>query len=159
MSKTQSLSAKKVQKAISQLGFSHKVIELVQATRTAVEAAQAVGCQIGQIAKSLVFKTQHSNKPILVIASGVNRVNEEIVGKIVGESIQMAGADFVREKTGFAIGGVPPIGHKERIETFIDEDLLQYEEIWAAGGNPRAVFKLTPSDLVRMTGGRVVSIK
>ncbi len=109
--------------------------------------------------KSLIFKGEESNKPVLVVASGTNRVNEKRLGELVGEPITKADADFVRQHTGFAVGGVPPVGHAEQIETFIDEDLLNYEEIWAAAGTPFAVFRLTPSDLQSMTEGRTVSIK
>lgn len=156
--KALSASAQKIQKALQSLDLDYQVIELPEATRTAEEAAKAVGCQIGQIAKSLIFKGQEANQPVLVIASGSNRVNEEKIGELLGESIEKADADFVYEKTGFAIGGVPPIGHNQEIKTFIDQDLIQYKEIWAAGGNPHAVFKLTPPDLIKMTNGQLVSV-
>jgi prolyl-tRNA editing enzyme YbaK/EbsC (Cys-tRNA(Pro) deacylase) len=158
-SKVLSSSAKKVQEVLKVLGFTHRVMELPQTTRSAAEAAGALGCQVGQIAKSLIFKGKRTERPVLVIASGSNRVDEKRVGELLSEPIERANADFVRERTGFAIGGVPPVGHAEKLETFIDEDLLRYEEIWAAAGNPNAVFKLTPGDLVKMTGGRVVHIK
>ena len=152
-------SARRVQQALKALGFAYQVLQLPASTRTAREAAEAVGCTVGQIAKSLVFKTRRTQRPILVIASGANRVDEKRLAALVGEPVEKADADFVREKTGFAIGGVPPIGHKEPLETFIDEDLLQYEEIWAAAGHPHAVFRLTPGDLQTMTQGRVVAVK
>ncbi|RME51035.1 MAG: YbaK/EbsC family protein [Caldilineae bacterium] len=152
-------SAQKVQDALHRLGFANRVVELPDTTRTAAEAAAAIGCTVAQIAKSLVFQTRTSGRPVLVIASGVNRVNEKRMRALLGEKIRRPDADFVRQHTGFVIGGVPPIGHTERLETFIDEDLLQFEEIWAAAGNPFAVFKLTPDELVRMTGGRVVGVK
>jgi prolyl-tRNA editing enzyme YbaK/EbsC (Cys-tRNA(Pro) deacylase) len=154
-----STSARKVQDALNTRGFSCKVVELPDSTHTAKEAAQAIGCGVEQIVKSLIFKGKHSNKPLLVVASGTNRVSEKRLGELAGEPITKADADFVRQHTGFAVGGVPPVGHTEQIETFIDEDLLQYEEIWAAAGTPFAVFRLTPSDLQTMTGGRTVSIK
>jgi prolyl-tRNA editing enzyme YbaK/EbsC (Cys-tRNA(Pro) deacylase) len=152
-------SAQKVQESLNALGFSNQVTELQSTTRTSAEAAQAVGCQVEQIAKSIVFQGKNSHKPILVIASGPNRVNEKRIAELISESLGKADADYVRNHTGFVIGGVPPIAHLEKLEIFIDEDLLQYEEIWAAAGNPNAVFRLTPSDLVKMTGGRVVTIK
>lgn len=152
-------SAERVQAALKTMGFSHEVIELSETTRSAAEAATAVGCQLGQIAKSLVFKGRESGNPVLVIASGSNRVNEKGMAMLLGEPIERATPDFVRERTGFAIGGVPPVGHVESIVTFLDEDLLQYQEIWAAGGNPNALFRLAPADLVAMTGGQVASIK
>jgi len=154
-----SSSAKKVQDALQALGLSLEVVELPGSTRTAVEAAQAVGCQVGQIIKSLVFKAKRSQRPILVLASGANRVNEKRIEALIEEPLGKADADFVRQHTGFAIGGVPPVGHPEKLQTFIDEDLLGYEELWAAAGTPNAVFSLTPQDLVRMAQGEVVSIQ
>ena len=151
-------SAQKVQDALRALGFQFEVVELPASTRSAAEAAHAVGCQIGQIAKSLVFRTRHTQRPVLVIASGANRVDEAKIGELAGEPIEKANADFVREHTGFVIGGVPPVGHLESLITFIDEDLLIYKEIWAAAGTPHAVFCLIPQDLVRLTGGQVVNI-
>jgi prolyl-tRNA editing enzyme YbaK/EbsC (Cys-tRNA(Pro) deacylase) len=154
-----SVSAQKVQNTLKELGFSNKVVELPNTTRSAAEAAEAIGCQVAQIAKSLVFKTKRTGRPILVIASGINRVDEKKMREYVGERIGKANADFVRQQTGFVIGGVPPLGHLEDLDTFIDEDLLHYDEIWAAAGNPFAVFKLTPTDLVKMAEGRVVNLK
>jgi prolyl-tRNA editing enzyme YbaK/EbsC (Cys-tRNA(Pro) deacylase) len=148
-----------VQEVLKSLGLELQVVELQETTRTSADAARAVGCQVGQIAKSLVFRGETTQRPILVIASGSNRVNEKRVGQLISETLGKADADFVRQKTGFVIGGVPPVGHAEKLEVFIDEDLLQYSEIWAAAGTPNAVFKLTPSDLVRMTEGRVIGIK
>lgn len=159
MSDTLSPSAQRVQDALCRMGLPSQVVELPQTTRTAAEAAAAIGCRVEQIAKSLVFRGRQSQKPVLVIASGVNRVNEKRVGELLGERIERADPDFVRARTGFVIGGVPPVGHLERLATFIDEDLLQYGEIWAAAGNPNAVFRLVPSDLSRMTDGQVVSVK
>src|SRR5262245_33256135 len=134
MPKELSSNAQKVQNILKTLGFSCDVVELPDSTRTASEAAQAVGCRVEQIVKSLVFKGQRTNKPLLVVASGTNRVNEQRLGQLAGEPVDKADADFVRQRTGFVVGGVPPIGHTERLETFIDEDLLQYEELWAAAG-------------------------
>jgi prolyl-tRNA editing enzyme YbaK/EbsC (Cys-tRNA(Pro) deacylase) len=151
-------SAQKVQDALSELGLSLQVVELPGSTRTAVEAAQAVGCQVGQIVKSLVFKGKRSERPILVIASGVNRVDEYLLENLIGEPLGKADAEFVRQHTGFAIGGVPPLGHAEPLTTFIDKDLLNYEVVWAAAGTPHAVFQLDPADLPRMAGGQVVEI-
>jgi prolyl-tRNA editing enzyme YbaK/EbsC (Cys-tRNA(Pro) deacylase) len=134
------------------------VVEMPDSTRTSVEAAQAVGCEVAQIAKSLVFKSA-SGRAVLVITSGINRVNEKRVAAELGESLGKADADFVRQQTGFAIGGIPPVGHVQPIETFVDEDLLQYDVIWAAAGTPRAVFRLTPADLRKMTNGKVICVK
>jgi prolyl-tRNA editing enzyme YbaK/EbsC (Cys-tRNA(Pro) deacylase) len=158
MGKTLSASAQRVQDALKGLGFTLQVVELPASTRTAVEAAQAVGCQVGQIVKSLIFKAKRSERPVLVIASGPNRVNERAIEALIDEPLGKADADFVRQRTGFVIGGVPPVGHTELLQTFIDQDLLAFDEIWAAAGTPNAVFRLTPTDLVRMTGGQVVNI-
>ena len=159
MSQELSASAQKVQDALSALGLSLQVVELPGSTRTAVEAAQAVGCQVGQIVKSLIFKGKHSQRPILVVASGVNRVDEKKIEAQIGEPLGKADADFVRQHTGFVIGGVPPLGHPERLLTYVDEDLLQYTEIWAAAGTPHAVFRLSPSDLLKITGGNLTNLK
>ncbi len=159
MAKELSSSAQKVQDALKSLGLSGKVVELPDSTRTAKEAAQTIGCTVEQIVKSLVFKGKNSHKPLLVVASGPNRVNEKRLGELAGEPIEKADADFVRQRTGFVVGGVPPLGHAERLDIFIDEDLLQYPELWAAAGTPHAVFPLTPTDLKTMTAGQVVSIK
>lgn len=159
MNKNLSPSAQKVQEALLSFGLSLEVIELPESTRTAVEAAQAVGCSVGQIVKSLVFKTKRSQKPVMVETSGSNRVNEHRLEALLGEPLGKADAEFVRQHTGFVIGGVPPVGHAEKLTTFIDEDLLQYEIIWAAAGTPNAVFQLTPAQLVKMTAAKVVCIK
>lgn len=151
-------SAQRVQDALAAQGFSSAVIELADSTRSAAEAAAAVGCQVGQIAKSLIFKGAETGRAILVIASGANRVHEKRVGKLLGEKLEKADADFVREQTGFAIGGIPPIGHAALLTTLIDQDLLAYKEIWAAAGHPNAIFRLTPEELVRMTGGTVTAV-
>lgn len=151
-------SAQKVQQALERLGFELQVVELPESTRTAVEAAQAVSCQVGQIVKSLIFKAKRSQRPVLVLASGSNRVNESRIEAQIGEPLGRADADFVRQHTGYAIGGVPPVGHSQPLLTFIDRHLLQYAEIWAAAGTPNAVFRLSPTDLVSMTGGQVVEI-
>lgn len=151
-------SAQTVQNALHQQGFTNQVIELPASTRTSVEAATAVGCAVAQIAKSLIFQGRESQRAVLVIASGVNRVNEKRVAEHLGEKLQKPDADFVREQTGFVIGGVAPVGHSRALTTYIDEDLFQYAEIWAAAGHPNAVFKLTPAELVQMTGGMVISL-
>ncbi len=151
-------SARKVQDALDAAGLACEVVEMPNTTRTASEAAAAAGCKVGQIVKSLVFRGTRSHKPYMVVASGANRVNEKILADQVGEPVEMPDADFVRDKTGFAIGGVPPLGHAEPLQTYIDRDLLQYEEIWAAAGTPNAVFKLTPADLQAITGGSVIKV-
>ncbi|MBC8506797.1 MAG: YbaK/EbsC family protein [Anaerolineales bacterium] len=158
MSKLSS-SAQRVQDALDKLGLVLKVVELPDSTRTAADAAKAIGCTVAQIAKSLIFRVHNSDCPVLVIASGVNRVNESTIATQLGEKIGKADADYVRRRTGFVIGGVPPVGHVETLETFLDEDLLQYDEIWAAAGTPHAVFRLSPNELLRATAGKVISIQ
>jgi prolyl-tRNA editing enzyme YbaK/EbsC (Cys-tRNA(Pro) deacylase) len=152
-------SAQKVQEILAAGGFPCKVIEFVDSTRTSAEAAERVGVGLGQIVKSLIFKGQSSGKPVLVLTSGANRVDEARIGTYAGEPIGRADAEFVRAVTGFAIGGVPPVGHAQPMETYLDEDLLQYEVIWAAAGTPNAVFELTPAMLAAMSGGKVVPVK
>ena len=152
-------SSAKVQAVLNEFGYELNVMEFSDSTRTSQEAANAVGCEVGQIAKSLIFKGKISQKPILIIASGANRVNEKLLKEYIGEKLEKADADFVLEHTGFAIGGVPPVGHIKPITTFIDEDLMQYDEIWAAAGTPNSVFKLSPKILVEITKGSVINIK
>ncbi|GEJ58147.1 YbaK/EbsC family protein [Anaeromyxobacter diazotrophicus] len=151
-------SAQKVQDALRAAGFSNEVIELPDSARTAAEAAAAVGCEVAQIVKSLLFEGRPSGRAVLVAASGSHRVDEKAVAALVGEAIGRASADFVREQTGYAIGGVPPIGHARPVVTLVDEALFQHPRIWAAAGHPHAVFALTPDELVRMTGGQVARI-
>lgn len=154
-----SRSAKRVQDVLASLGTAFEVVELPSSTRTAAEAAVAIGCTVEQIAKSILFRTVKDKKPIMVIARGANRVNETRIADFVGEPIEKADAAYVREKTGFVIGGVPPIGHAEPIRTIIDEDLLKLGELWAAAGTPNSVFKLSATNLLEMTGGTLKSIK
>ena len=158
MSEKMSSSAQKVQEALKVHGVTCRVVEMKQTTRTAQDAADAVGCQVGQIAKSLVFTGKKSKQPVLVIASGPNRVNEKKIRQHISEPLSMAKAEFVREQTGFAIGGVPPIGHVQKLTTFIDQDLMQHKEIWAAAGTSNTMFKIMPQDLEKITGGQVISI-
>lgn len=151
-------TAQRVQDLLVARGFVLEVRELEQPTRSAAEAAAALGCRVDQIAKSLVFRGVRSGQVVLVIASGANRVDEGKVAALLGEPVARANAAFVRARTGFAIGGVPPIGHAETPRTLLDEDLLRWEEIWAAGGTPNAIFRLTPADLLAMTQGQVTRI-
>ena len=155
MKKASAPSALKVQAV---LGERFEVLEFDAGTRTAADAAAAIGCTVAEIAKSLLFRARESGRPVLVVASGVNRVDEKKIAAVIGEKIARADADFVREQTGFAIGGVPPVGHAVAPLTLIDEDLLALPTIWAAAGTPNAVFKLTPGELVELTGGRVAAI-
>ena len=154
-----SSSAQKVQEVLSRQGFSFRIRELPASTRTAREAADAVGCRVEQIAKSLIFRGTRTDAPILVIASGINRVNESKLADLVGEPVAKADAEFVRAHTGFSIGGVPPVGRTNPIKTWLDEDLLQWDVIWAAAGTPHAVFELRPEDLQKLTHGEIGRIK
>jgi len=152
-------SAQRVQNKLLELGYTNQVIELPENARTAQEAAEAIGCKVAQIGKSIIFRLETSDRPLLIVASGINRINEKkIVNELHGK-LKKADADFVREHTGFVIGGVPPLGHAEPIITLIDEDLLQYDVIWVAAGHPKAIFRLTPEELVQMTKGQVVCVK
>lgn len=153
-----SSSAQRVQEYLVARGLELRVVELPDSTRTAPEAAQAVGCQVGQIVKSLIFRAKRSGRAVLVLASGANRVNEARLEALIGEPLGKADADFVRQQTGFAIGGVPPVAHAHPMLTFIDQHLLQYAEIWAAAGTPHAVFRLSPEELVSLTSGQVAEI-
>ena len=156
---TLSASAQKIQDQLKELGFNYTVIEHAESTRTAQEAADRAGCELGQIVKSLIFKGQESGKPILVLTSGANRVDEKRISGYAGEPIGRADADFVRAVTGFAIGGVPPFGHLLIMDTYLDEDFMRYETIWAAAGTPNAIFELKTEDLQKMTNGKVVRVK
>jgi Cys-tRNA(Pro) deacylase len=152
-------SAQKIQALLNSLGYNYTVIEHAESTRTAQEAADRAGCELGQIVKSLIFRGKTSGKPILVLTSGANRVDEKRISEYAGESISRADADFVRTVTGYAIGGVPPIGHNEKMETYLDEDFLQYKMVWAAAGTPNAIFELTMDDLQKMTEGKITQVK
>ena len=152
-------SAKKIQDILRGFGSDYKVVEFTESTRTAQEAADRIGCQLGQIVKSLIFKGGSSNKGILVLTSGSNRVDEKKISLLAGESIGRADPEFVRTMTGFAIGGVPPVGHAQPLETYVDEDLLQFTDVWAAAGTPNAVFRLPSSDIIKITGGKIVRVK
>lgn len=152
-------SVKQVQEKLLELGHPNEVVKLTDSARTAQEAADALGCEVAQIAKSIIFKLKSTNEPLLVVASGINRIDEKLVAQTINDKLGKADADFVRESTGFVIGGVPPLGHKNSVLTLIDEDLFKYETIWAAAGHPKVVFQLTPDELEKMTNGQVISVK
>ena len=158
MRKNMSESAKRLQDYLIGKGFSFEVKELAGSTRTAQDAAERVGCDVGQIAKSLIFKEKKSGRLILVIASGANRVDVKKIEQSTGLKLGMADGKDVKEKVGFAIGGVPPAGHNEPLETLLDPDLKKHEEIWAAAGTPSSLFRLKPDDLVPLTNGRWVDL-
>jgi len=151
-------SAQRVQDRLAELGFANQVVEMPDTTRSAADAARACGCTVAQIAKSIVFRAPQSGRAVLVITSGANRVDEAKVSAALGEPLAKADADFVRARTGFAIGGVAPVGHSEPPAIFIDRDLVKHAAIWAAAGTPRAVFPLTPDELERMTGAPVIEV-
>jgi prolyl-tRNA editing enzyme YbaK/EbsC (Cys-tRNA(Pro) deacylase) len=158
MSNSLSPSARKVQDVLDVLGMPGRVIEMQHTTRSAADAAAAVGCSLAQIVKSLVFRTE-AGTAVLALTSGSNRVDEKRLALAAGEPVRKADADFVRRATGFAIGGVPPVGHSGTVAVFIDEDLLAHAQIWAAAGTPLAVFPLTPQELQAVTSGRVIRLK
>jgi len=139
------------------LGAEYQVLEFEQSTRSAADAAAAIGCPVAAIAKSLVFRAE-GGEAVLVIASGANRVDEDKVSALLGQTIGRADADFVREHTGYAIGGVAPVGHARPLTIVLDRDLLALGEIWAAAGTPNAVFRMTPQQLRELTGGREAAV-
>jgi prolyl-tRNA editing enzyme YbaK/EbsC (Cys-tRNA(Pro) deacylase) len=139
------------------LGPEFQVLEFEASTRTSQEAAAAIGCTVAEIAKSLIFKSAEG-RAVLVIASGVNRVDEKKVRGLLGQKIERADADFVRDRTGYAIGGVPPVGHASSPIVLIDSHLQRFATVWAAAGTPNAVFKIAPADLIRLTKGQVADV-
>ena len=152
-------AAQRVQDALARLGHAGRVQVMPASTRTSAEAAAAVGCDVAQIAKSIIFRAKPSQRAVLVMASGVNRVDEKKVAALVGEGIGKADAEFVRARTGFVIGGVPPVGHDTPPVVLIDQDLLKLDSLWAAAGTPHAVFPLSPQALVTLTGGTVADVR
>ena len=149
-------AVQKVQAAIAEHGLDREVIELEVHARTSQQAADALGVTVGQIVKSLVFTVD--GRPLLVVASGVNRVDERRLGELAGGRIRRADPDTVKQTTGYSIGGVPPIGLASPLAVYVDR-LLGYELVYAAAGLPECVFPLAPDELVRATGGQVVDIK
>ena len=151
-------SAQRVQDFLTAAGFNFEVKELPGSTRTSQEAADSIGCTVAQIAKSLIFRDKSTQEPVLVIASGVNRVDLKKIKKAIGIKLGKADGNFVKEKVGFAIGGIPPAGHNAPLKTLLDPDLKQYDVIWAAAGTPFAVFQLRPADLEPLTNGTWVDL-
>lgn len=148
----------RVQAALDALQLPCEVVELPSTTRTAQEAAQAIGCSVGEIAKSIVFRRLDNDEPVLVVTSGVNRVDEKRLAAVLGCRVGKADAKYVRDTTGFAIGGVAPIGHDNEIKVLLDADLMQYERVWAAAGTPNAVFSMAPGVFVAATGVEVAEV-
>jgi prolyl-tRNA editing enzyme YbaK/EbsC (Cys-tRNA(Pro) deacylase) len=151
-------SARRVQEALRVLGLPDDVRVLGDSTRTAPEAAATVGCELGAIVKSLVFRGAASGEAVLALVSGDNRADEDRVAAAVGEPVLRADADFVRAATGYAIGGVAPVGHPRPLRTVVDEDLLRFETVWAAAGTPRAVFGVAPAELFAAMGAAPAAI-
>jgi len=150
-------AAKRVALLLEAQGYAKPIVMLPTTGKTSAEAAAGLGCAIAQIAKSIIFRRVSDDAPVLVIASGANRVDEAKVAAHVG-ALGKADARFVREQTGYAIGGVCPIGHATKPVMLIDEDLLALDSLWAAAGHPHAVFNLSPQELVAMTGAPVVDV-
>ena len=150
-------SVDRVRRALREAGHADTIIEFPQGTRSAQDAASAVGCSISQIVKSMVFR--YADRPVLILTSGTNRVDESKVSQLIGENIGRADGRWVREITGFAIGGVAPVGHISPAKILIDEDLMAYSQIWAAAGSPMKVFRTSGEKLVKMTGGMVAEIR
>jgi len=151
-------AAQRVQDTLRARGFANTVIELAIPVRTAKDAADAVGCEVAQIVKSLVFRGTTTGRGVLVETCGANRVDVAKVAAACGEPVAMADPKFVREATGFAIGGIPPVGHASEMHTLIDRDLLALPVLWAAAGHPNSLFRLSPDELVAMTGGTVTEV-
>jgi prolyl-tRNA editing enzyme YbaK/EbsC (Cys-tRNA(Pro) deacylase) len=151
-------AAQRVEAAARALGLEIRVRTMSQSTRTAEEAAAACGCSVGQIVKSLVFRGKETGKPYLLLVSGANRVNEKAVARIIGEPLQRPDAQYVRDITGFAIGGIPPLGHASRLATYMDRDLLRYEIVWAAAGTPESVFPIAPAELRDKAEAEVIEV-
>jgi len=151
-------SVERVRAALLAAGHADTIRAYPAGTRSAADAAAAVGCAVGQIAKSLVFRAEGSGRPVLVIASGANRVDLGKVAAVLGRAVQRADAGWVRDATGFAIGGVAPVGHATPPMVLVDADLAAFERIWAAAGTPQAVFETTPAALLALTGGQAADI-
>jgi len=144
--------------AATDLGIQPEVRRFPQGTKTAADAAAAIGCDLGQIVKSLVFSVD--GRPILALTSGVNRADVGRLATLVGgDQVRRATPEEARAATGFAVGGTPPFGHPAPVPVFVDRDLLRYDEVWAAAGTPDSVFPLTPDDLIRLTNGQVADLK
>ena len=152
-------TALRIQQLLTAANVAGEVFEFDLPTRTSAEAAAAIGCSVAEMAKSVVFRAQESNQAVIVVASGDNRVSEEKVARLVGEKLGRANADFVREATGFVIGGVSPIGHANPVRLFLDADLQRFDTLWAAAGTPFSVFPLSPPELARITSAPWHDIK
>jgi Cys-tRNA(Pro) deacylase len=153
-------SAQKVEEAARELGLAVQIVEFEQTTRTAEDAAAAIGCEVAQIVKSLCFAV--NDRPIMTLVSGVNRLDERKLAALCGvgrKKVKRADAEMVKEATGFSIGGVPPFGHISPLPIYVDEDLTHFDVIWAAAGTPFAVFAVKPAELLQVSGGVLVDLK
>ncbi|MEC9343152.1 MAG: YbaK/EbsC family protein [Pseudomonadota bacterium] len=151
-------ACRRVATAARAAGLEIGIHVLDQSSRTAEKAAEACGTTVGQIVKSLVFAQEQGTRPVLLLVSGANRVKESLVGEVLGETIVRPDADFVRNATGFAIGGIPPLGHAEPLATYIDEDLLAHGIVWAAAGTPNSVFAVDPKALMLACGATAIAV-
>jgi prolyl-tRNA editing enzyme YbaK/EbsC (Cys-tRNA(Pro) deacylase) len=151
-------ACERVRRAAEKLGLTIAPIEMPASTHTAQQAADACGCTLAQIVKSLVFQGKSSKRPYLFLVSGPNRVDEAHMATLIGEGLKRMDARDVRDVTGFAIGGIPPLGHDARLKTFLDQDLMSFDVVWAAAGTPRSVFSASPHALAEATGARVVAM-
>lgn len=151
-------ATRRVLEAARALGLAGEVVEMPESTRTALEAAAACRCEVGQIVKSLVFRRRRSGRPVLLLVSGANRVDEEKAAAALGEPLERPDARFVRDTTGYAIGGIPPFGHGTPVSTFMDPDLLRFDVVWAAAGTPRTVIRLDPAALREATGAEIIPV-
>ncbi len=152
-------SAKKALAVQEVLGSRFSVLEFEESTATSADAAAAIGCTVAQIAKTVVFQGKTSGACIVAVASGVNRVDEKALGRLAEEKLRRPDADLVKDLTGYVIGGVSPVGLPESALVYLDRDLEGFTEIWASAGTPNAVFRLTPNDLVEITGANFADIK
>ena len=150
-------SVQRVHEALRAAGIDTPIVEFAATTRTAGDAAAAIGTTVPRIVKSLVFMAD--GEPLIVLASGANRVDIARLERQIGKAIAQATPDQVRASTGYAVGGVPPLGYPTRLDVILDRDLLQYDEVWAAAGSPNVVFAVSPADLARVTVARVCDVK
>lgn len=154
MAKSKSL--KRVERALDEAGVPAEILEMAEGTRTAAEAAAAAGCEIDQIVKSIIFRGEADGRVVLFLTAGGNQVDPAKASAAAGEALGKADAGLIRAQTGFAIGGVSPVGHISPIRAFFDPRLHEFEVVWAAAGTPRHIFAANPNDIVRLTGAETL---
>jgi prolyl-tRNA editing enzyme YbaK/EbsC (Cys-tRNA(Pro) deacylase) len=159
MTETESASVLRVRAALAAAAHPDTVRRFAEGTRTAEDAAASVGCTVAQIAKSMIFREKSGGRPVLVVTSGANRVDPALVGEAISGAVKRADAEWVRAVTGFAIGGVSPVGHVTPPLVLLDEDLLALDPLWAAAGTPMHVFKTDAASLLRMTGAKIARVR